>query len=69
MNIKISSPKGTPTEDILFVLEYPASTRIKMRMADVDQELGKITKEKDNLNKREIELDEIKKAMNVELKK
>jgi hypothetical protein len=37
--ITISSSKGTPEEQILFVVEEPAVNRVKMRMVDVDQQI------------------------------
>jgi hypothetical protein len=38
-NVDISSSKGTPEDQVLFVIEEPSVTRVKMRLVDVEQQI------------------------------
>ena len=61
--IKISSPKDTPKEDILFVIEEPTVSRVKYRYVDIEKEINQLTNEKNIILSRITELKEIKKEM------
>ena len=61
--IKISSPKDTPKEDILFVIEEPTVSRVKYRYVDIEKEISQLTNEKSIILSRITELKEIKKEM------
>ena len=61
--IKINSPKGTPDEDVIFVLEVPTTERIKMRKVDVERELAEKQDDVDKKTARIAELEAIKADM------
>jgi len=67
MKIIRSSSEGTPQDEILFVVEYPATTRVKMRLVDVERELESIEKDSELKEERKIELKEIEKEMKKQL--
>lgn len=65
MKVIKNSPEGTPDDEIMFVIEYPEVSRIKMRKVDVEREIKSLTDEVKHKEDRKTEL----KAILSEMKK
>ena len=63
MKVIKSSPEGTPEEEILFAIEYPATTRIKMTLSDVVKTVAENSDQITKLQAKNVELEDIKKEM------
>jgi len=66
--VKILSPKGTPKEDILFVIEEPTVSRNKMRLVDVEKNLAEEEAQVNSSQTKITELKKLKKDMKELLK-
>ena len=44
MKVTLNSPKETPQDDMIFVVEYPATSRVKMRLSDAENEISNLEK-------------------------
>lgn len=65
--VTLSSPENTPEEEKIYVLEYPSTSRIKVRYVDLEKEIENIDKDivlkearKEELNEIKSEIDKIK---------
>ena len=54
-----SSPEGTPEEEIIYILELPATSRIKFRKIDLETEIVQIDDEIMKKENRKAEIQDI----------
>lgn len=67
LNIKLNSPKDTPEDEKVYVIEYPvvdAVNRVKVRKQDIERELAQIDVELTQKNNRKTELEAIQSQIN-----
>ena len=63
MKIKLSSPKGTPQKEMIFVIENPTLSREKMSYNDVVKGIEQANWEIKGHQDRKVKLQEIKTGM------